>query len=212
MKRRITIPPMLSDLVLTGIAALDGTEFDRRKSCPECGGPLSGYDWKSRTFATIEEGKGTRNIVVRVKRFSCGRCGNICSADAPFYPDTRVGAPVVDLCRVLGREMPFSRAAAYLAAIGIVIDRGSCRNYANRDSGEISTTEIFGRRIPSSVLSLSLLAGRCPEGSPVPGAEALAACGFPPAFRAAPYVPVPPEKRDERDNEEQEKEREPEQE
>jgi hypothetical protein len=198
---------MLSSLVLAGFATLDGARFGDLEQCPFCAGPVTGYDWKPRLFATITEGNSVRDIVVQVKRFSCARCGRIASADAPFYPDTRIGSPVVDLCVILSRTIPFSRAAAYLAAMGILIDRGSCRNYAKRNFGGIRTIELFGVHIPLSILSLSLLASRNLEGGPVPGAEALAACGFPSAHRAAPDLPVPAEKRNERDEQEQEEER-----
>jgi hypothetical protein len=203
---------MVPDLVLTGLAVLDGTEFDHLDACRQCGGTLTGYDWKERTFATLVEGGTERDIRVRVKRFICSRCGRMSSAYAPFYPDTRVGSPVVDLCITLCRTMPFSRASAYLRAMGILLDRGSCRNYAQREFGEIRTTEIFGVRIPLSVLSLSLLASRNPQGGPVIGAEAFAACGFPSAHRTAPDRPAPSEQRDKRNEKEQEEKRQAQQE
>ncbi len=202
---------MLSGLVLTAIASLDGAEFNRLGCCPECGGAVTGYDRKSRIFATITEGDTVREIRVTVKRFTCTACGKVVSADAPFYPDTRVGSPVVDFCILLSRSMPVSRTATILEAMGILVDRGSARNYAMRDFGPIETTEMFGVRIPRSVLGLSLLASRNFEGGPVPGAEALLACGFPSAARAAPDLPLP-EKRDKRDKEEQKEERQADQE
>lgn len=197
MKRQINIPPMLATLVLTGLDVMDGVQFeDGPKVCPDCGGSLSGHDWISRTFATLREKEVERDITVRVKRYSCTKCGKIVPADAPFYPDTRIGSPVVDLVVILGKMMPVSRVAAYLETEGIVMSRSSCRNYAERDFGEIPVTPLFGTYIPTSVLSLSLLASRFPEGTSVPGAEALRACGFPPADRAGSLRPLATEKRD----------------
>ena len=129
----------------------------------------------------------------------------ICFADEPFYPNTRIGSPLVDLCRTLGATMPFNRAAAHLLHLGIVIDRGTVRNYMKRSFPEIPTTDLFGIRLPPSIISLSELAARSGEGSRIPGTEALAACCFPSAYRAAPDRLLPPEKRNER-NEEKDKE------
>ncbi|MEN6611028.1 MAG: hypothetical protein ABFC24_09295 [Methanoregulaceae archaeon] len=186
---------------------MDGVRFEDPAACPACGGQLTGHDWISRTFATVREDGADRDITVRVKRFSCTSCGKISSAAAPFYPGTRIGAPVIDLCVVLKKSMPVSRIAAYLAAEGVVLDRGSCRNYARKNFGDIPVIPLFGTLIPSSVFSLSLLAGRLPEGGTVKGAEALRACGFPSADRAGPDRTVPPQKRDEREEQEEEEER-----
>jgi hypothetical protein len=87
-------------------------------------------------------------------------------------------------------------------AIGIVVDRTSWRNYAGRDFGEIMAVDAFGMHLPFSLLSLSTLAARGGEGGRITGTEALAACGFPSAHRAAPHRPLPPEERDERDKQE----------
>lgn len=101
--------------------------------------------------------------------------------------------------------MPFHRTAAYMAHMGIDIDRGTVRNYAMGSYPEIPTSDLFGVRIPLSVISLSSLT--VGEGGRIKGAEALAACGFPSAYRAAPDIPPFPEKRDEGDDEERDKER-----
>lgn len=198
---------MLASLVLTGLEVMDGVRFEDPAACPACGGHLTGHDWISRTFATLREDDADRDITVRVKRFSCTSCGKISSAPAPFYPGTRIGSPVIDLCVVLKRSLPVSRIASYLAAEGIVLDRGSCRNYARKNLGDIPVIPLYGTLIPSSVFSLSLLAGRRPEGGTVKGAEALLACGFPAADRAGPDCTVPPQKRDQREEEEEKEER-----
>ena len=89
-----------------------------------------------------------------------------------------------------GATMPFNRAAAYLLHLGIVIDRGTVRNYAQGSFPEIPTTDLFGIHLPLSIISLSDLTARSGEGSRIPGTEALAACGFPSAYRAAPDHPA----------------------
>ena len=146
------------------------------------------------------------SVHVFVKRFTCRECHAICFADEPFYPDTRIGSPLVDLCRTLGATMPFNRAAAHLLHLGIVIDRGTVRNYMNRSFPEIPTTDLFGIRLPPSIISLSELAARSGEGSRIPGTEALAACGFPSAYRAAPDLRLISKKGNEGEEEKHEKE------
>ena len=92
--------------------------------------------------------------------------------------------------------------------MGIVIDRGSVRNYANRDFGEIPTADMFGMRLPLSILSISSLAASAGEGSGIIGADVLAACGFPSANRAALHSLSTGKKGDQRQEQEEKKERE----
>jgi hypothetical protein len=157
---RIRIPPMLAALVQTGFTAVDGMEFSRLDACPACGGELSGYDTKERKFGTLATENGDREIRVRVKRYQCRQCGTVSPARSPFYPDTRLGSPVVDLCIVLSQSMPCTRAARVMREIGIVIDRGTVQNYAERTFGPIATTEMFGLKIPRSLISLSVIGTR----------------------------------------------------
>jgi hypothetical protein len=197
--RKPRIPPLLIDLVHVGLYALDGVAFNDLSACTKCGGNLSGYDTKKKQFAVLfDEGK-KKNISVFVKRFYCQKCGALCYAQEPFYPNTRVGSPIVDLCVIFSVTMPYTRAATYLTQMGIIIDRGSVRNYARMGFSNIETTEIFGIRLPMSILTLSTLAARIDKGGSIIGAEALVACGFPSAYR----TPVDPlfslKKRNERD-------------
>jgi hypothetical protein len=207
--KQLRIPPLLADIVQSSILVFDRMVFDRRDACPACGGLLTGYDTRARQFALmIREGK-PYPVKVFVKRFTCRECRVICSAGEPFYPDTRSGSLIVDLCRTLAKTMPFHRAAVYLAQMGIVVDRGTIRKYSRQSLPEIPTTAIFGIRLPLSIVSLASLATSAGEGSPVAGAEALGACGFPSAYRAAPHFPLFPEKRDERYEQEGDEERQP---
>jgi hypothetical protein len=195
---RQRIPPLLKDIVQGGIEACDGLVFESRNACSLCGGKLSGYDTKKKQFAVIQENNDLKPVHVFVRRFTCHECHTICFADEPFYPDTRIGSPLVDLCRTLGATMPFNRVAANLLHLGIVIDRGTVRNYMKRPFPDIPTADLFGIHLPLSVLSLADLATRFGEGSRIPGAEALTACGFPSAYRAAPDRLLPLEQGKER--------------
>jgi hypothetical protein len=205
--KQIRIPPILVDIVQSSIQVFDNAVFENRDVCPACGGSLSGYDTRKRQFAIIyREGKSSP-VNVYIKRFSCHQCGAICSAGEPYYPDTRHGSPVVDLCRTLSTTMPFHRTSAYLGQMGIVIDRGTVRNYARGSFPEIPTTDLFGIRLPLSIVSLSSILVDPGERSGVMGAEMLAACGFPSAYRAAPDRSRSPPERDEREKKKNEEER-----
>jgi len=201
------IPPMLITIIQTGLSAVDAVVFTEHSACPQCGGSLSGYDTKKKQFAHLLENNKKRTLYVYVKRFYCRNCKGLCYADEPFYPSTRIGSPVVDLCAALCATMPANRVAAYLAAMGILVDRTSCRLYARDNTRTIQTTDIFGVHLPLSVFTLSTLATRTGERRCIEGAEILAACGFPSAHRAALHLPLPTEKGDERDKQEQKEER-----
>jgi hypothetical protein len=198
---------MLVTLVQTALSACAGSVFDSRVSCPICAGTLSGYDTKKKQFAILRNDGRLTPIHVNVKRFACRQCGAICFADEPFYPGTRIGSPVVDLCLTLSATMPFSRAAVYLGEMGIEVDRMTVRNYARRPFPPVPTADVFGIRLPLSLIALSSLAAGIPEGGCIKGAEALAACSFPSADRAPLQHPLPRKEGDERDEQECDKER-----
>ena len=183
--RKPRFPPMLIDIVQTALSACDGIEFFDLAACPSCGGAVRGYDIRKKQFAAIIENDKKRIIHIRVKRFYCKHCKRLFDADEPFYPDTRIGSPVIDLCVTFAATIPFTRTATYLSLMGILIDRGSVRNYANRDFKEIPTADMFGMSLPLSILSISALAASTSEGNSIIGAEVLAACGFPSAHRVA---------------------------
>jgi hypothetical protein len=184
--KKLRISPFLIDIIQSALLSCEGVVFDSRATCPLCGGNLSGYDTKKKQFAEIIEKDTPHPVNVFVKRFTCRACHAICFADEPFYPDTRIGSPVVDLSLTLAARMPFYRSAAFMEQLGIRVDRGTIRNYAMRKFPEIPTTDLFGILLPLSIISLSELSVRSGEGSRIEGAEVLAACGLPSAYRAAP--------------------------
>jgi hypothetical protein len=67
---------------------------------------------------------------------------------------------VVDLCVVFSRTRTPGKTVALLEALGIVVDRGTVRNLAARDFGDIPVTEMFGLVLPRSVISLSMIGVR----------------------------------------------------
>jgi len=198
MKKTIPVSPMFADLVGNALVAMDGVTFTDLSACPSCGGQVTGHDLREKRFAVILDGEKERTIRVCVKRFYCKECNALCYAESPFYPDTRLAAPIVDLCLLLSHRMPFNLVAQYLRAMGIVVDRGTIRNYASRDFGTIPATELFGLLLPLSLLNLAtFVLGH--ERRPIAGAEALAACGFPTTGRAALHGARSPKERDQRD-------------
>jgi len=195
---------MACDLVQAALAACDGLEFTELACCSSCGGAVQGYDLRKKRFAVIREEGKDRVIRVRVKRFTCRDCGRLCYADEPFYPETRLGSPVVDLCRTLSAGRSSSRAATILDTMGIIVDRTSCLKYGSHQLPAVATADVFGLRLPFSILSISSLAARAGEGGRIKGAELLVACGLPSAYRAPPESGLPAKERDERDEEEEE--------
>lgn len=182
-----SVPPMLADIVQTGISAVEGMTFSSHTTCPACGGSLAGYDTKKKQFVHLISGNVQRTVFVSVKRFYCKKCHTICYADNPFYPDTRIGSVVIDLCIALSMTMPANRVAAHLAAMGIFVNRMSCRLYIRNSSSNfvrnnaryIEANDIFGIHLPHSLLSLSVLALNLSEGKHIREEDVLAACGFP---------------------------------
>ncbi|OPY38295.1 MAG: hypothetical protein A4E35_00718 [Methanoregula sp. PtaU1.Bin051] len=201
------VPPMLALLVTEALSVLNGAVFDSLGRCPQCGGPVSGYDMRQRRFARLTGIEGVQTITVLVKRFRCLSCGTICNADEPFYPATRIGAPVIDLCIVFSQAFGYGRGARNLSVMGMEIDRMRCRHYAQIPVGPVPSLNMYGFPVPQSILSLSGLVTNFAEGGRVKGAEALAACGFPSAHRAALHPPPPRKERDERDEQERDEER-----
>jgi transcription elongation factor Elf1 len=173
-KRRV--PPLLSDLVFTTLILCDRILFDECGACPHCGGELSGYDVKKKQFAIMIEKEQKRVVSVLVKRFICHQCGQVSLANQPFYPGTRIGSPVVDLCVTLGGTMPYSRVSSCLKEMGIVVDRWSVCNYARNTRPRIPAIDMFGFMIPLSIVSLSSLAVGLPEGRRIDASALLAAC------------------------------------
>jgi len=177
------IPPMVTDLVQTALSVVDGVEFAGLEQCPHCGGPVTGYDTRQKKFAVVLEGEEERTLSVRVKRFTCRSCSRLCYADEPFYPGTRIGSPIIDFYFTKSAIMPSGRAARVIAAMGIVVDRTTWKNYRDREVPEIPQAEFYGMLLPRSILSLSALAAKGPAGDRVRGSDILDACGWPSRWR-----------------------------
>jgi hypothetical protein len=177
--KKYRTPPMLNDIVQAGLAVCDDVLFDHCGPCPRCGGPVSGYDVKRKQFAILIDDDEKRVITVRVKRFYCRPCESVFFARQPFYPGTRLGSPVVDICNSFSDIMPYFRATAILGQMGVIVDRWSVRNYAASGYRPASTINMFGVRLPSSIMALSGLAAGAHDGKKIEASDILTACAFP---------------------------------
>lgn len=173
------IPPMVTDIIQTALASLAGMEFTELISCPACGGTLQAHDSKKKKFAVLRDKTGERVITVRVKRFYCRKCGSLCYADEPFYPDTRIGSPVIDIFSSLSATMPPRQAARVIDALGIVVNRTTWRNYIGWPFADIPVVDVFSIKLPLCVVRLSEIVVRSTESNPVDPADVIAACGYP---------------------------------
>jgi hypothetical protein len=179
MKRKYRIHPIFSDLIPAALSACDGILFDSRTSCPHCGGNLARYDVKTKHFADLIEGSNTKTVTVMIKRFKCRECHAVVYAHQPFYPNTRIGSPVVDLCVTLSTRMPYARAATYLQQIGVNVDRWTVRNYAMKNIRVVPTTEQYGIVLPASIISLAALTSDIGNVTSIVASDILSACGYP---------------------------------
>ena len=175
---------MVRDLVSSAILSVEGITYTRLDACSHFGGPVKGHDMRRKRFATVRNKKGKHTVHVFVKRYHCEECGILCYAESPFYPDTRMGMPVVDLCNALIEKHPYHHAARILAALNIVVDRGTLRNYAQRTFPPSDVVEMYGIPLPISILNLNEHSFRVKESSSVPRTELFGASGLPPAARA----------------------------
>lgn len=153
------VPLILENIIHTALMACDGVRFRAGTYCPHCGGTLSRYDERKRRFALLIEDEKKIVVNVLIQRSYCHSCDRIIEPPAPFYPGTRIGAPVVDLCRSLSSVMPCTRASSYLEQMGVVVDRWSVRHYAQSPLPVCPSMDVFGMMIPVSIISLSTLAG-----------------------------------------------------
>lgn len=152
-------PPLLFNIIHTALVSCDGIRFHAGSTCPLCGCRLSGYDERRKRFALLIDNGEKTDVQVIIRRSYCKNCDKIINPPEPFYPGTRIGAPVVDLCRSLSSTMPYSRASTYLERLGVAVDRWSVRHYAQAPLKQIPTMDIFGMKIPVSIVSLSTFAG-----------------------------------------------------
>jgi hypothetical protein len=142
-------------MVRAALSSCEGVRFHTGTTCPSCDGTLSGYDEHKKRFAILLEEDEPHPVQLIIQRSYCHECGKIIVPAEPFYPGTRIGSPVVDLCRSLSTTMPPTRASALLAQMGVKVDRWSARHYSCMNLAEVPALEVFGTPIPASIIALS---------------------------------------------------------
>jgi hypothetical protein len=180
MKKLYRVLPILADLIPTALCACDDVLFDTLSQCPDCGGNLTLYDTRTKKFAVISEGRKTRTIKVRVQRYRCTNCRTVVYSPQPFYPGTRTGAPVVDLCIALSTSKPYARVSTYLRQFGVIVDRWSVRNYVQKRYPVPPTVDVSGIRIPVSCILLASYSAQLSAGCTLSPYDILEACWFRP--------------------------------
>ena len=175
----IKIPSLLSSVIISALTGIDTMEFTLITRCHYCKGPVKFHDIRAKRFATVIQNGQKRIITVRVHRYYCRDCGKLCYARAPFYPNLKFGSPVADLCMTLARDHPFNHTAKILQTIGVVVDRGTIRNFSGQEIPAVSYAKIYGLPIPLSICYLSDLFSRATWNYEVTQEEILEVCGFP---------------------------------
>ena len=177
---------MLTGIVQAAIRVCDKTEYHSRGVCRSCGGALSGYDTRTKRFALLCDTDRAGPVEVILHRAYCRECGRILMPEEPFYPGTRIGSPVVDLCRALSRSVSSGHVAVLLDHMGVKVDRWSVRAYCNLPVDPPPTVVAYGMNLPVSIIALSALAGEPGRGRPVDGDDILTACNYPSRARDLP--------------------------
>ncbi len=180
------LPSILTGIVLSSLRVCDRTEYFVQGTCRSCGGRLSGYDTRVKRFAVICTNEGNERINVILHRAYCRTCGRIWTPEAPFYPGTRAGSPVVDLCRALSETIPSGQVATRLSQMGVFVDRWTVRSYWKASFTPPPTIPVFGMNIPISIISLSSLAQSQDHEGHTNGEDILAACFYPSRERPVP--------------------------
>lgn len=173
------LPPMLINIVQAAILVCDKMEYHVEGRCVSCCGILSGYDTRTKRFAILCNDEGDLTIEVNLHRSYCRDCGRIRVPDEPFYSGTRVGSPVVDLCRAFSTTMPYGQVARRLGQMGLIVDRWSVRSYCSLPFSPPPVVAAFGMNVPVSIISLSALAGTKADTDCQGGEYVLAACNYP---------------------------------
>ena len=180
MTNRIVLSPMFGELILAALYEVSNMTFMDPTPCPVCNDAskksLLGHDTIKRRFATVFENEEKVRLSVFVKRYTCKHCGQVIFARSPFYPNTRLGSPVIDLAMSLSSEYSFYQSSQILRMLNISMSRSAIRALALSKTWNITTVSLSGLLLPTSLLTLGTLASTCPGN--INSEDVLAACGF----------------------------------
>ncbi|MDO9550224.1 MAG: hypothetical protein Q7J03_04565 [Methanoregula sp.] len=170
---------MLTNVVQTALQVCEGTEYAVEGLCGLCGGTLSGYDIRSKRFAVLRDDDVDHTLEVNLHRAYCRTCGGILMPEEPFYHGTRLGSPVVDLCRTFSTTMSCGQVATRLGQMGVKVSRWSVRAYCRLPYAPPPSVAVFGLNVPVSIISLSSLSGIPSDSRCARGRDVLIACNYP---------------------------------
>ena len=171
---------MFGELVITALCGVSNMIFMDPPPCPTCHETskktLLDHGMLKRRFATAIIDDKKIKISVSVKRYICKQCGQVVCAHSPFYPNTRLGSPVVDLAISLASRYSFYQTSQIMEVLNISISRSAIRTLAQSREWNITTVPLSGLVLPASLLSLGTLISTShrhltPE-------DVLVACGF----------------------------------
>lgn len=191
------LPPMITEVVHAALRACAETEYRPGPTCRVCGGTLTGYDTRKKRFALLCDDARKELIEVVIHRAYCRTCRKVMMPDEPFYPRTRIGSPVVDLCQTLSVSLSSGQVTNILNRMGLLVDRWSVRTYCSLPIPSPPAIAAFGMHIPVSIISLSALLGENRSERCLTGDDILTACNYPswekPGDQSPKEGPRPPE-------------------
>ena len=180
MTNRIVLSPMFGELIITALCGVSNMTFMDPPSCPTCHGASKktflDHDTLKRRFATVIIKGEKVKLSVSVKRYMCKQCGRVVFARSPFYPNTRLGSPVVDLAMSLASRYSFYQTYQIMEILNISISRSAIRALAQNREWNITTVSLSGLLLPVSLLSLGTLMST--SHSDLTSEDVLVACGF----------------------------------
>jgi hypothetical protein len=171
---------MFGELIITALCGVSNMIFLDPPPCPICHNAsrktLVDHDTLKRRFATVIIGGEKIRLTVSVKRYICKQCGHVVSARSPFYPNTRLGSPVVDLAISLASRYSFYQTSQIMEMLNISISRSAIRTLAQNREWNITTVPLSGLLLPASLLSLGTLMNT--SHGRLTHEDVLIACGF----------------------------------
>ena len=180
MTNHIVLSPMFGELIITALYEVADMTFMDPTPCPVCNDltkkSLFAHDTIKRRFVTIIENNERVRLSVSVKRYICKHCGKVLFARSPFYPNTRLGSPVVDLAMSLTSRYSFYQTSQIMEMLHISMSRSAISALAQSRRWNITTVPLSDLLLPISLLTLGTLANSTP-GHLTPE-EVLVACGF----------------------------------
>jgi len=180
MTNRIALSPMFGELIITALYEVANMTFMDPTPCPVCNDgskkSLLAHDTIKRRFVTVIEGDEKVRLSVSVKRYICKHCGQVVFARSPFYPNTRLGSPVVDLAMSLASRYSFYQTSQIMETLHISMSRSAIRALSQSRAWNITSVPLSNLLLPASLLTLGTLTNSSP-GHLTPE-DVLVACGF----------------------------------